>query len=337
MRSGARSAGAAALLLLAATLGGAAGAAQLDFATTLGEEVVANGLLDPGETLTIDLSATYAAGEEAVNYQVDLLLSGDLASFSFSPQDPLVPFGSPGSAPCAAPLPDRLRCFGTANLLLDPNARVGSPTLPVTVPLGSVQIQALAGPGDALTVAPGPFFTEELTSDPNGQLVGSALPFVPQGLDAGGNVVDLITGSGPPPDSDGDGVPDDGDGSGTAGDNPCPDGVTSDCDDSCRYEPNAGQENAAQQPNQVSTALGDACECGDVNDDGLVTGTDFTLIKITVASAGTSTPFVPPRPDKCDVTGDSLCTGTDFTVVKIVSAGTNAVLLQPARCPAILP
>jgi len=136
-----------ALVLGALAAGGAARAADLDFSAALGEEVLLNGFLDPGETVTISLSASYAAGEQAVNYQVDLLLSGDLPSFGFAPQSP-ASFGSPGSATCAVPQPSLLRCWGNTDLVADPNARVGSPSVPVVAPLGSFQISALGAPGD---------------------------------------------------------------------------------------------------------------------------------------------------------------------------------------------
>jgi hypothetical protein len=45
-------------------------------------------------------------------------------------------------------------------------------------------------------------------------------------------------------DADGDGILDDGDGSGTKGDNPCPDGVTTNCDDNCPLTPNPGQSDS---------------------------------------------------------------------------------------------
>ena len=60
-------------------------------------------------------------------------------------------------------------------------------------------------------------------------------------------------------DSDGDGVLDDGNGSGTPGDAPCPDGVTTDCDDNCPLIVNA------DQGDDDGNGQGDRC---DADDDG---------------------------------------------------------------------
>ena len=67
-------------------------------------------------------------------------------------------------------------------------------------------------------------------------------------------------------DLDGDGVYEDGDNSGTAGDHPCPSGITEDCDDNCPNEYN---------PDQIDydlDGLGDRCDMGWTE-----TGTDVTV------------------------------------------------------------
>jgi hypothetical protein len=62
-------------------------------------------------------------------------------------------------------------------------------------------------------------------------------------------------------DLDSDGILDDGDGSGEPGDNPCPDGVTTGCDDNCVATPNPGQADAD------ADGKGDACDCDSGNPD----------------------------------------------------------------------
>ena len=308
-------------------------AADLSFSSTLGEEVLLNGFLDPGETVRIDLSGSYAAGEQAVNYQVDLGLSGDLAAFGFAPQSP-APFGSPGSATCATPQPALLRCWGNTDLVADPNARVGSPSVPVTAPLGSFQISALGAPGDALTVDPGPFFTEELVSDPNGLLVGSALPFTPQGLDAGGHVLQISIGAGAAADTDGDAILDDGSGSGIAGDAPCTGGQTAGCDDNCPFEPNADQADAGSIPAAGPDGIGDVCQCGDVSTDGVIGLSDFVQIRKWVASGGTVLPSPGFVAAKCDVTADGNCSLADFVKVRQAVAGDTTAIVNACE-PAV--
>jgi hypothetical protein len=329
--------GLALVLAIASSAPTSASAAELSFSTALGEEVLRNGFLDPGESLTLDLSATYAAGEQAVNYQVDLRLSGELSAFAFAPQSP-APFGSPGSASCAAPQPDLLRCFGNADLLADPNARVGSPSVPVTAPLGSIQVQALGAPGDSLTVDPGPFFTEELVSDPNGLLVGSALPFVPLGLDAGGHVLDIAIGADPGADTDGDAILDDGSGSGIAGDAPCTGGQTAGCDDNCPFEPNPDQADPGGTSAAGPDGIGTVCQCGDVSDNGRLDNVDFSQIRAFIVSGYTTPPTPSFVADKCDVSGDQQCNNVDFARVRAAIVGGvnhNPVIIQ--SCPPALP
>ena len=66
----------------------------------------------------------------------------------------------------------------------------------------------------------------------------------------------------PGEDSDGDGVEDDGDHSGIAGDYPCPDGITEDCDDNCIEHENPGQGDFD------GDGIGDVCdECTDTDGD----------------------------------------------------------------------
>lgn len=64
------------------------------------------------------------------------------------------------------------------------------------------------------------------------------------------------------PDDDGDGIPDDGDSSGDPADNPCPSGVTVNCDDNCHWDPNPSQFDGN------NNFMGDACD-PDSDGDGV--------------------------------------------------------------------
>ncbi|MFQ5699157.1 MAG: hypothetical protein ACE5IL_12840 [Myxococcota bacterium] len=315
-------------LVLALGLGtGGVGAADLAFSSALGEELAANGILDVGETVTVSLQATYAPGEGAVNYQVDLVLAGSPGSFTATAVPPPA-FGSPGDAVCAVVASDRLRCFGNVDLLADSTARVTSAANPV--PLGSFQLLATAG-GSPLQVAPAISFSEQLVSDPQNPalLTGSPLPLTLTGLDASGNVLDVTTGAAPA-DSDGDGIPDDGNLSGVAGDAPCTPGQTLGCDDNCAHTPNPLQSDSGGQNTATADGIGDACQCGDVSGDGVVNVTDSVVLKRFLGG-------LPPGVDvaKCSVTGATECDVTDSVVLERFLGGLGPGLSQV--CTAAVP
>jgi|GEM_PF-1040585 len=117
------------------------------------------------------------------------------------------------------------------------------------------------------------------------------------------------------PDDDGDGVPDDGDSSGTAGDNPCADGVTTDCDDNCQLRENATQADLD------GDGLGDACDCdkdGDGFDAAFCMGTDCDDLDADVSPANDEVPaseldctWCNHVDDDCDGETDEGCVDTD--------------------------
>ena len=72
----------------------------------------------------------------------------------------------------------------------------------------------------------------------------------------------------------------------------------------------------------MSDGIGNACQCGDVNGNGVVNTTDATLIKRSVAGLA---PYFSidgmPFPGNCDVNGNGACNTTDGTIVKRNVAG----------------
>jgi hypothetical protein len=95
------------------------------------------------------------------------------------------------------------------------------------------------------------------------------------------------------PDADGDDILDDGDGSGIIGDATCVSGATTNCDDNCRFVPNADQ--ADDDGGGIGDGIGDAC-------DGCTgTGSDGDLDEIP--DFCDNCPDI-PNPSQCDVDGD---------------------------------
>ena len=112
------------------------------------------------------------------------------------------------------------------------------------------------------------------------------------------------------------------------------------CDtgDLCPYASDPGQEDTGGTGGDLPDGIGDACQCGDVTDDGRITLTDFVQIRQFVASGGTALPSPSFVPDKCDVSGDQQCSLADFAFVrKAVAVGTNHSPLIEQSCPAAIP
>ncbi len=111
--------------------------------------------------------------------------------------------------------------------------------------------------------------------------------------------------------------------------------------DNCPLIVNASQADiGGVGPTSVPDGIGDVCQCGDVNNDGRVTGLDGTLIKRASLNLAPFTTGVGalPAPNKCDVnggaTGDAVfhCSGLDGTLVQRASLVLPPGVLQ--FCPA---
>jgi hypothetical protein len=119
----------------------------------------------------------------------------------------------------------------------------------------------------------------------------------------------------PAPDTDGDGV--------------------LDSVDNCKYEPNAAQTDSGGINTSVPDGIGDACQCGDTNNDGKVTSTDVTVLKRALAglSPAFSVPGLGVGLGKCNVAatatpGAAGCTATDATVISRALAGLTPGIFQ---------
>jgi subtilisin family serine protease len=118
---------------------------------------------------------------------------------------------------------------------------------------------------------------------------------------------------------------------------PCPDndrdGVC-EIQDNCPFALNPGQDDTGGVGNSPSDGIGDACQCGDVTDDGRITLADFVQIRRYVASGGTILPSPSFVPDKCDVNSDQSCSMADFVRVRqTVASGANHAPLIEQGCP----
>jgi hypothetical protein len=114
---------------------------------------------------------------------------------------------------------------------------------------------------------------------------------------------------------DGDGIPH------YPGGPPCVTGQAIDCDDNCPYVPNV------EQADTDGNGLGDACQCGDVNGDGLTNVVDALKIARGEVLSGD-----PNRP-RCDVNGDGLCNVTDALRIARGEVGSAP---EDQLCPAYL-
>jgi hypothetical protein len=135
----------------------------------------------------------------------------------------------------------------------------------------------------------------------------------------------------PLPDRDTDGVPDDGNHSGVVGDLPCASGASAGCDDNCPGEPNANQLDTGRVGPGGADGIGNACQCGDVNNDGGVTDPDRLRLRQKLA-------FVIPEvdaPRKCGVLRAGECGLADASELARAIAGQQ----PPAKqvCPAAFP
>jgi hypothetical protein len=112
------------------------------------------------------------------------------------------------------------------------------------------------------------------------------------------------------------------------------------CDpaDNCPFAPNSGQQDSGGTASEPPDGIGDACQCGDVSDDGQITLTDFGQIRQFFLSGGTTPPTPSFVAEKCDVSGDQKCTLTDFGRVRGAFLGGfnhNPIIVQ--GCPPAVP
>jgi hypothetical protein len=118
-------------------------------------------------------------------------------------------------------------------------------------------------------------------------------------------------------DWDGDGIPDQ--------------------NDNCPYTPNPDQaDSGGVGSGSPPDGIGDACQCGDVTNDGVVDVSDKTIFSRSLAGLS---PYgsvgAMPGFSKCDVNGDGLCNLSDYIIVSRALAGLGPGIQQ--KCTAAVP
>jgi hypothetical protein len=83
-------------------------------------------------------------------------------------------------------------------------------------------------------------------------------------------------------------------------------------DDNCPFVPNSSQTNSDSLP------AGDACQCGDVNNDFIVDGLDVQIARENLVGATLSGDFDLGR---CDMTGTAECGVDDIFIIDRMAQG----------------
>lgn len=150
-------------------------------------------------------------------------------------------------------------------------------------------------------------------------------------------------------DSDSDGILDDGNISGITLDAACIGGNAIGCDDNCTFVVNADQSDIGSvgspgDPGGVlPDAIGDACQCGDVNGDSSVTPLDTTEVRLNLVEPA---PFVGLlQPSFCNVLGavdasdgpDADALPDDCNIVDVAVLMRSTFLLSPGIAQSCAP
>jgi hypothetical protein len=118
-------------------------------------------------------------------------------------------------------------------------------------------------------------------------------------------------------DTDGDGVPD--------------------LIDNCPYTYNPDQKDTGGVGlGSPPDGIGDACQCGDVDNDGVVTMADSAVLAASLVGVGSyGSVAAMPGANKCDVNGDGVCGVADKTIIARAVVGLAPGIKQV--CPAAIP
>ena len=109
------------------------------------------------------------------------------------------------------------------------------------------------------------------------------------------------------------------------------DGIGDACDN-CPFTSNPGQDDSGGLATSIPNGIGDACECGDVSNNGIVDNTDAVLIKRYVLG-------LPPGvdPDKCNINAGNSCDNTDAVLIQRAVLGLPPGLTQSCVAAGAVP
>ncbi len=148
-----------------------------------------------------------------------------------------------------------------------------------------------------------------------------------------------VTFSGGCVDSDGDTICDDGDGNGSSASVRCscqpldPPSCSLGCDDNCQFTMNADQLDQGALLGAAPDGIGDACQCGDVDDTGRVSADDVLVFRSFLADP--TRPLTAAGISKCTVRGSAgECDILELTVLRRAVEGPALAPGLSQTCPA---
>jgi DNA-binding beta-propeller fold protein YncE len=96
-----------------------------------------------------------------------------------------------------------------------------------------------------------------------------------------------------------------------------------DAADVCPFTADPLQDDTGGVNTPTPDGIGDACQCGEVTDDGMVDAADLASVRAVLAGLGT-----PTASDRCSVSGDAACDALDMVVLSRALAGLEPSLQQ---------
>jgi hypothetical protein len=108
--------------------------------------------------------------------------------------------------------------------------------------------------------------------------------------------------------------------------------------DNCPFAPNTDQKDSGGINTATPDGIGDACQCGDVNNDGIVNIADKTVYSRSLAGLSPyGSVSAMPGFNRCDVNADGLCSLADNTVIARAIAGLGPGIQQKCHAATTFP